>query len=89
MVIEEKASRKYDRFRLAGTGEVRLGKRDFGVSNDYLSAAMPPVNTLAGGELAWRQHAGGVTLAPNWPVFFDWAEPLLGAKAPTLDAALP
>lgn len=30
MVIEEKASRKYDRFRLAGSGEVRLGKRDFG-----------------------------------------------------------
>jgi RNA polymerase sigma factor (sigma-70 family) len=73
---------------LAGPVYRLLGKRDFGVSGDYLSAAMPPVNTLVGGELAWRQHGGGVSLAPNWPVFFDWAEPLMGVKssAPTVVA---
>ena len=30
MVIEQKAAQKYERWRLAGSGEVRLGKRDFG-----------------------------------------------------------
>jgi cephalosporin-C deacetylase-like acetyl esterase/lysophospholipase L1-like esterase len=26
------------------------------------------------GELAWRQHEGGHTTLPNWPVFLDWAD---------------
>ena len=65
---------------LAGPVYRLLGKRDFGLSGDYLSVPLPPVNTLVGGELAWRQHSGGIDLTPNWPAFFDWAEPLIASK---------
>jgi hypothetical protein len=34
----------------------------------------PPIETaLTGGELAYRQHAGGHTSGPNWPTFLDFA----------------
>jgi hypothetical protein len=33
---------------------------------------------LLDGDLAWRQHAGGHTVGPNWPVFLDWAERYFG-----------
>ena len=34
----------------------------------------PAENTaLVNGEIAFRQHAGGHTVGPNWPVFFDYA----------------
>lgn len=49
-----------------------LGKKGFGTPGNYLTDPMPPVGTLIGGELAWRQHEGGHTAGPNWPVFFDW-----------------
>lgn len=49
-----------------------LGKRGFGIKDNYLVAKMPPVNTLIGGELAWRQHDGGHDVTPNWPAFFEW-----------------
>jgi RNA polymerase sigma factor (sigma-70 family) len=62
---------------LAGPVYRLLGKRDFGLPGDYLSVSLPPVNSLVGGELAWRQHSGGLDLSPNWPAFFDWAEPLI------------
>ncbi len=52
-----------------------LGARDLGVSNDYLKEKMPPVNVgLLDGELAWRQHDGGHTDAPNVSYFIQWAE---------------
>src|SRR6201996_7212939 len=55
-----------------------LGARDLGVSNDYLNEKMPPVNTgLLDGELAWRQHDGGHTDAPNFKYFIPWAGKLL------------
>jgi len=51
-----------------------LGKKDLGISDNYLTAPMPPINTaLTNGELAWRQHDGGHTDAPNWPTFLAWA----------------
>jgi hypothetical protein len=51
-----------------------LGVRDLGVSNDYITETMPPVNTgLLDGELAWRQHDGGHTDAPNMKYFIEWA----------------
>jgi len=41
-----------------------------GVSNDYMKGKMPPVNIgLLDGELAWRQHDGGHTDAPNFKYF--------------------
>jgi hypothetical protein len=51
-----------------------LGKNDLGVSGNYLTAPMPAINTaVTQGELAWRQHDGGHTDAPNWPAFLAWA----------------
>jgi hypothetical protein len=58
---------------LAGPAYRLLGKKDLGTPGDYLTAKMPPVNTLVGGELAWRQHDGGHTNLPNFPAFFEWA----------------
>lgn len=56
-----------------------LGARDLGRSDDYMSERMPPVNTdLLAGELAWRQHDGGHTDAPNIPHFIQWMERLWG-----------
>lgn len=34
---------------------------------------------LVSGELAWRQHEGGHTTLPNWPVFLKWADHYLSA----------
>jgi hypothetical protein len=58
---------------LAGPAYRLLGKKDLGTPGDYLTDKMPPVNTLIGGELAWRQHDGGHTNIPNFPAFFEWA----------------
>lgn len=62
----------------AGTVYKLLGVKDIGVSNDYLKEQMPPVLTgLLEGELAWRQHDGGHTDAPNFRYFIPWASKLL------------
>ena len=62
----------------AGSVFKLLGVRDLGVSNDYLTEKMPPVNSgLLDGELAWRQHDGGHTDAPNFKYFIPWASKLL------------
>ena len=51
-----------------------LGAKDLGVNEDYHVAKMPPVNVgLLDGELAWRQHDGGHTDAPNMKYFIQWA----------------
>lgn len=45
-----------------------LGKKDLGTD------LFPPVGTaLTDGEIAFRQHNGGHTPAPNWPVFIEYA----------------
>ncbi len=55
-----------------------LGAKDLGVMDDYRAAKMPPVETgLLDGQLAWRQHAGGHTDAPNWKYFIPWADKFL------------
>jgi lysophospholipase L1-like esterase len=52
-----------------------LGATDLGISDDYHTSRMPPVNTgLLSGQLAWRQHDGGHTDAPNWKFFIAWAD---------------
>jgi hypothetical protein len=52
-----------------------LGAKDLGVSNDYKSEKMPGVNVdLLNGHLAWRQHDGGHTDAPNYKHFIPWAD---------------
>jgi hypothetical protein len=58
-----------------------LGVKDIGVGDDYRSTKMPAVNTgLLGGELAWRQHDGGHTDAPNMKYFIEWADRILEAE---------
>jgi len=62
----------------AGAAFKLLGAKDLGVSNDYMKEKKPPV--LAGlldGELAWRQHDGGHTDAPNFKYFIPWASKML------------
>jgi hypothetical protein len=40
---------------------------------------MPPVNTsLLAGQLAWRQHDGGHTDAPNIKYFIGWVDKVIG-----------
>jgi len=58
----------------AGSVFKLLGVKDIGVSNDYKTEVIPPYNTgMFDGELAWRQHDGGHTDAPNMKYFIEWA----------------
>jgi len=46
-----------------------LGKKDLG------TAGFPPIETaLVEGDIAFRQHSGGHTPAPNWPTFLTFAD---------------
>jgi len=63
----------------AGSVWKLLGAKDLGVGNDYKTAKMPPVLTgLLDGQLAWRQHDGGHTDAPNMKSFILWADRQMG-----------
>jgi hypothetical protein len=58
-----------------------LGRRDLG------TAEMPPLeHGLLEGALAFRQHAAGHTIGPNWPFFISWAERFLAPGAQTARA---
>jgi hypothetical protein len=53
----------------AGSVYRLLGKKDLGTMK------MPEMETaLVEGEIAFRQHSGGHTTAPNWPTFIHYAE---------------
>jgi len=59
-----------------------LGMKGLGVSDDYRTEKMPAVNTgLLEGQLAWRQHDGGHTDAPNIKFFIGWADRNFGRSA--------
>jgi hypothetical protein len=59
----------------AGPVYVLLGKKDLGTT------VFPPIETpLIDGDVAFRQHSGGHTPAPNWPTFIIFASRYL--KAP-------
>lgn len=45
-----------------------LGKKDLGVTE-----FPPQETTLMNGAIAFRQHAGGHTVVPNWPTFIQFA----------------
>jgi hypothetical protein len=68
---------------VVGAGPVYdlLGRKDLGTRE------FPPIGmALIDGDLAFRQHSGGHTPAPNWPRFLTFAErylkePLLPAKS--------
>jgi hypothetical protein len=60
-----------------------LGAKDLGRSDNYHTEKMPDVNvSLLDGQLAWRQHDGGHTDAPNWKYFIPWTDKFIGHKAP-------
>jgi hypothetical protein len=57
---------------LAGPVYRLLGKKDLGTNE------MPGLETgLLNGDIAFRQHAGGHTVGPNWPTFLQWASQYL------------
>ena len=63
----------------AGSVFKLLGAKDLGVTNDYMTEKMPPMLTdMLDGHLAWRQHEGGHTDAPNFKSFIPWASKNLG-----------
>jgi hypothetical protein len=70
-----------------------LGAKDLGTTDDYAAEKMPPVNVgLLDGQLAWRQHDGGHTDAPNWKYFIQWADKSFKRSytpAPPMPAAVP
>jgi hypothetical protein len=44
---------------------------------------MPPVNEgLLDGHIAWRQHDGGHTDAPNVKYFIEWVNKFMGRTMP-------
>lgn len=60
-----------------------LGVKDIGISNNYKTEKMPPYNTsMLDGQLAWRQHDGGHTDAPNMKYFIQWADKNINHKSP-------
>jgi hypothetical protein len=69
-----------------------LGAKTLGadVSDDYTTEKMPPVNVgLLDGQLAWRQHDGGHTDAPNWKYFLSWADYNFGRRYTPAPAVRP
>ena len=61
-----------------------LGKKGYGSEiPDWVHAPLPPVGTLVGGDLAFRQHEGGHTSGPNIPSFFDWIGAYIKSPAAT------
>ena len=60
-----------------------LDAKGLGITEDYQTAKMPPVNEgLLDGKLAWRQHDGGHTDAPNMKYFIAWADRFIGHTPP-------
>lgn len=55
-----------------------LGKKDLGTTE------FPPLETaVISGDLAFRQHNGGHTPAPNWPTFLNFASRYFEAANPS------
>ncbi|MFL6578052.1 MAG: acetylxylan esterase [Povalibacter sp.] len=60
----------------AGPAYQLLGRKPLATST------MPPMETgVLEGDLAWRQHSGGHTTAPNWPTFLQFADRYMGSVA--------
>ena len=63
----------------AGEAYKLVGSTDLGRGNDYRNTPMPAVNQdVLEGNLAWRQHDGGHTDAPNMKHFIKWATAKIG-----------
>jgi hypothetical protein len=68
-----------------------LGAKDLGVADDYHNVTLPPVNEagLLSGELAWRQHNGGHTDAPNVRYFIQWSDKFIHHQRPPFNFVMP
>jgi len=65
-----------------------LGKKGYGSDvEDWVHEPLPAVGTLKGGDLAFRQHEGGHTSAPNIPHFFEWVVKYIDSPAAPAAAA--
>jgi hypothetical protein len=53
-----------------------LGKKDLGTTE-----FPKPETSLLDGDIAFRQHSGGHTPAPNWPTFLNFAARYIGSKS--------
>ncbi len=65
-----------------------LGEKGFGNPalfhtdrEKFYTDPMPPLSTLVGGKLAWRQHEGGHDAGPNFPTFFTWISQYIASPA--------
>ncbi len=59
----------------AGSVYQLFGKKSLGTD------VFPPIETpLTTGAIAWRQHSGGHTTAPNWATFLNFASRYIRAK---------
>lgn len=55
------------------------GAKGLNIQGDYHTANMPAVNEgILTGQLAWRQHDGGHTDAPNMKYFIQWVDTFTG-----------
>ena len=60
-----------------------LGAKALDLPGDMNAAKMPPVNQgILDGQLAWRQHDGGHTDAPNMKYFIEWAGKMFAQAQP-------
>jgi hypothetical protein len=67
----------------AGRVFTLLGAKSIDAQENYHTAQMPAVNHgLLDGQLAWRQHDGGHTDAPNMKYFIQWADKFIGHTPP-------
>ncbi|HEY5331232.1 MAG TPA: acetylxylan esterase [Acidobacteriaceae bacterium] len=67
----------------AGRVFTLLGAKGLDIAGDYHTAKMPPFNEgHLDGQLAWRQHDGGHTDAPNMKYFIQWADKFIGHAPP-------
>jgi hypothetical protein len=67
----------------AGRVFTLLGAKTIDAQDNYRTTQMPPVNQgLLEGQLAWRQHDGGHTDAPNMKYFIQWADKFIGHTPP-------
>ena len=74
----------------AGKVFALLGEEAVGTNESYRTAQLPAVNQgLLSGRLAWRQHDGGHTDAPNWKYFIPWANRELGIATAAGDGNVP
>ena len=59
-----------------------LGAKGLTMDGKPYTGPMPPINEgILGGQLAWRQHDGGHTDAPNMKYFIAWADKWIGHAA--------